>query len=115
MWADLRRHTRSQHHSGQDVIVRSLDRHADLPVLTATLWDFSYGGVGLDISHPLDLGQEIEMAANLVNSEYSLSFEAYGRVVHCRSIGKGHYRVGVAFHNVRYRRIEADTPASSEA
>ena len=110
-WAQRRRHARGQHHSGQDVIVRFLDRPADLPVLTAKLWDFSYGGVGLDISDRLDVGQEIEMAANLVNSEYSLGFEARGRVVHCRPIGKDHYRVGVAFLDVQYRRIEADAPA----
>lgn len=112
---DRRRHARSQGHGGQDVIVRPLDEAADPPVLTAKLWDFSYGGIGLDISCLLDIGQEIEMAADLVNPEYSLGFEARGRVVHCRSIGREHYRVGVAFLDVQYRRIEARPPARSDA
>ena len=115
VWADRRRHSRSQDHSGQDIIVRPVDRPADLPLLVAKLWDFSYGGVGLDISCRLEVGQEIEMAANLMNSDYSLGFEARGRVVHCRTIGKDHYRVGVAFLDVQYRRIDADLPAPSKS
>ena len=106
-----RRHHRSQEHSGQDLIVRSLDKAGGCPLLVAKLWDFSYGGIGLDISQQLAVGQEIEMAADLLSDNYSLGFEARGRVVHCRSIGKDHYRVGVAFLDVQYRRIE---PGSSQ-
>ena len=84
-------------------------------MLAAKLWDFSYGGIGLDISQQLEIGREIEMAADLLNDNYSLGFEARGRVVHCRPIGKGHYRVGVAFLDVQYRRIEPGSPPPSSS
>ena len=111
---EKRRRRRTSEHIGQEVVVHPLGAASGVSVLAAKLWDFAEGGVGLDVSHQLDVGQRVKLAADLVSPHYSLGFKAQGQVVHCRPIGKDRYRVGVAFLDVSYHRIpEKPMKASS--
>jgi Tfp pilus assembly protein PilZ len=100
---DLRQHPRTREFGAQDVEVR---RASPGETIHAKLWDFSYGGIGMETPKPLTVGEEIELTADLLNSEYSMRVESTGRVVHCRSVGRDVYRVGIAFINVTYNRLD---------
>lgn len=99
---EKRQHPRTREFGAQDVEVR---RASPAETITAKLWDFSYGGIGMDIPKPLKIEEEIQLSANLLNPDYSMRIESTGRVVHCRSIARDLYRVGVAFIDVTYHRL----------
>lgn len=103
-----RRHARSRKHGSPKVTVR---RTSSAETITASLWDFSYGGIGMEVAKPLTVGEEIELATELLSSDYSMRTEATGRVVHCRPVGRDLYRVGVAFISVTYHPLEEDARA----
>jgi c-di-GMP-binding flagellar brake protein YcgR len=102
---DQRRHPRTREFGPQEVSVR---RISPAETITARLWDFSYGGVGMETPKPLTVGEQIELTAKLLNKDYSMQVESTGRVVHCRSVGRDLYRVGVAFVHVTYHRLDQD-------
>jgi hypothetical protein len=62
----------------------------------------------MDTPKPLKVGEEIELSAELLSKDYSMRVESTGRVVHCRSVGRDLYRVGVSFVNVTYHRLDQD-------
>ena len=99
------RHARNRKHAVTQVTVR---RTSPAETITATLWDFSYGGIGMEVTKPLAVGEEIELTTELLSSDYSMRTEATGRVVHCRPVGRHLYRLGVAFIRVTYHPLEED-------
>lgn len=100
---DQRRHPRTREFGPQEVSVR---RISPAETITARLWDFSYGGVGMETPKPLAVGEEIELTADLLSADYSMRVESTGHVVHCRSVGRDLYRVGISFVNVTYHRLD---------
>lgn len=98
-----RQHARTREFGSQEVAVR---RASPPETLTAQLWDFSYGGIGMQTPMPLAVGEEIELTADLSSTDYSMRVESTGRVVHCRSVGRDLYRIGVAFIHVTYHRLD---------
>ena len=101
-----REHTRTRKYGAQEVSVCRVI--APEKTIEASLWDFSYGGLGMEMAVSLTIGEEIELSASLLNPDYSVRIEAKGRVVHCRSVGRERYRIGVAFLDVAYHRIEPE-------
>ena len=75
--------------------------------ITATLWDFSEGGLGMESPHPFAPGEEIQIAGQLRGPDYSMLMNARARVAYSRAIDAEFFRVGVAFVEVSYRRIPA--------
>ena len=98
-----REHSRTHKYGGQEVSVRRANA-PDKPI-KASLWDFSYGGLGMEMAVSLTIGEEIELSANLLGPDYSMHVESSGCVVHCRHVGRDLYRIGVAFLSVTYHRL----------
>jgi len=101
-----REHTRTRKYGAQEVSVCRVI--APEKTIEASLWDFSYGGLGMEMPVSLSIGEEIELSASLRHADYSVRIEAKGRVVHCRSVGRERFRVGVAFLDVVYHRIDLE-------
>jgi hypothetical protein len=103
---EKRLHPRTRKYGSKKIEVRRLDSPSD--TIKADLWDFSYGGLGMEMTKPLVIDEEIELSADLLSPDYSMHVEGTGRVVHCRSVGRDVFRVGVAFLSVSYHRIESE-------
>ena len=103
---EKRRHPRTRKYGEQQIVIRRVDSPSD--TIQAGLWDFSYGGLGMEMDKPLVIGEEIELSADLLSPDYSMRVEGTGRIVHCRSVGRDRFRVGVAFLSVSYHRIDPE-------
>lgn len=103
---EKRVHARTRKYGSQQIEVRRVDSPSDK--IKANLWDFSYGGLGIEMTKPLVIDEEIELSADLLSSDYSMHVEGTGRVVHCRPVGRDLFRVGVAFLSVSYHRIDPE-------
>ena len=99
-----RLHPRTRKYGSQQIEVRRADSPSD--AIKADLWDFSYGGLGMEMTKPLVIDEEIELSADLLSPDYSMHVEGTGRIVHCRSVGRDRFRVGVVFLSVSYHRID---------
>ena len=99
---EKRRHPRTIRHVGQEFTVWRLGSHAVKGAIRATLWDASYGGIGMELPEQLDNGEEIDISGKFVSDDYSLKIEGRAKIVHCRRVGRGLYRAGVAFVDVHY-------------
>ncbi len=107
---EKRRRVRTRKVGPQQVTLRRLSglgRQEDLP---ATLWDFSYGGLGIELPHALTPAEEVDVDANLQGEEYSVLVDGLGRVVHSHRVAANRYRVGISFMHVRYQRLDAVKP-----
>ena len=60
----------------------------------------------MEMTKPLVIDEEIELSADLLSPDYSMHVEGTGRIVHCRSVGRDRFRVGVVFLSVSYHRID---------
>ena len=100
---EKREHARTRKYGGQEVSV--CRANAPDKTIKASLWDFSYGGLGMEMAVSLTIGEEIKLSANLLGPDYSMRIESSGRVVHCRPVGRDLYRIGVAFLDVTYHRL----------
>ena len=103
---EKRLHPRTRKYGSRQIEVRRVDSPSD--TIKAGLWDFSYGGLGMEMTKPLVIGEEIELSADLQSPDYSMHVEGTGRVVHCRPVGRHLFRVGVAFLSVSYHRIDPE-------
>ena len=103
---EKRLHRRTRKYGSRQIEVRSVNSPSDK--IKADLWDFSYGGLGMEMTKPLVIDEEIELSADLQSPDYSMHVEGTGRVVHCRPVCRDLFRVGVAFLSVSYHRIEPE-------
>ncbi len=71
----------------------------------AKLYDFSEGGLGMDVPRPFESGEIVNLEGELKGAAYSMMLVARARVVYCRRVDSKNYRVGVAFLDVSYRPI----------
>jgi c-di-GMP-binding flagellar brake protein YcgR len=112
LFPEKRRHPRTRKYGPQKALIQ--DYGAEQEQIEGTLWDFSYGGLGMEIPRELRIGQEIDLVAEMISSDYSMQIEAHAKVVHCRSIAKKRYRVGVVFQKVQYHRLESKPKTTSQ-
>lgn len=103
---EKRLHPRTRKYGSQQIEVRRAEAPSD--TIKADLWDFSYGGLGIEMTKPLVIDEEIELSADLLSPDYSMHVEGTGRIVHCRPVGRDRFRVGVAFLSVSYHRIDPE-------
>lgn len=101
---EKRLHPRTQKYGSQQIEVCRVGSPSEK--IKADLWDFSYGGLGMEMTKPLVIDEEIELSADLLSPDYSMHVEGTGRIVHCRSVGRDRFRIGVAFLSVSYHRID---------
>ena len=70
------------------------------------MWDFSEGGLGMDSPRELEVGQVVDLEADLHGPAYSMGLQAKARVVYCTKTGAKVHRIGVAFIESSYRRLD---------
>ncbi len=83
-----------------------MDPAAGEKTCSASLWDFSEGGLGMDVPRRFEPGQEIRIRARLNGSVFSMQLDARARVAYCRRSESQTYRVGVAFLEHSLRRVD---------
>ena len=102
---DRRQHTRTQKYGSQQLtITRSQEgrNHA----IVGTLWDFSEGGLGMDLPRALTIDEVVVIEGNLHSPDFAMTITARARVAYCRRADRESYRVGFGFVEVSYRRLE---------
>ena len=107
--ADNRRHRRTREYGPRTIHVRYKAADGAESQCDAKLWDFSEGGLGMDSPRAFSAGQVISLDAQLRGPAFSVSLEAEARVAYCRETGPKRFRVGVAFLDTHYRRIEEES------
>ena len=102
--ANRRKHTRTQRYGPQKLtIVRA---EAQQPSIEGTLWDFSEGGVGMDVPGPLDLDEVVTIEGDLHSPGFSMHLKGRARVAYCRRVEGTNHRIGFGFLDISYRRLE---------
>lgn len=104
---EKRRYPRTREYGAQQLEVAFLGEEGRRETATATLWDFSEGGLGMESPRPFAHGEELNIAGELTGPDYSMHLTAKAQVAYCRQIDAECYRIGVAFVEVSYRRIPA--------
>jgi hypothetical protein len=104
---EKRRFPRTREYGQQQLDVMFLDEEGRQETVTATLWDFGEGGLGMESPRPFTPGEEIRIAGELHGPDYSMRMQARARVAYSRAVDAEFFRVGVAFVEVSYRRISA--------
>jgi c-di-GMP-binding flagellar brake protein YcgR len=72
--------------------------------LAAVLVDFSATGLGLDMFVPLKIGSQVDVHGDLQSDELTLCVDGNARVAHSRRLPGGNYRIGLALHQIAYRK-----------
>jgi hypothetical protein len=72
---------------------------------TATLWDFSEGGLGMESQRPFAPGEELQITGELRGPDYSMQVKAKAMVAYSRKVDAESFRIGVAFSEITYRRL----------
>lgn len=106
--AEKRRHRRTREYGPRTIHVGYKTADGGSASCEAKLWDFSEGGLGMDSPRPFANGEVIEIRAELRGPVFSVAMEAEARVAYCRETGPKRYRVGVAFIDAHYRRLDED-------
>ena len=101
--ADKRRHPRTRRYGPQKLFVHRGAGSVVEPIV-GVLWDFSDGGVGMDMPCSLPVDEIVSISGELHNPDSSMNIEARGRVAYCRRVDREHYRVGFGFLEVAYKR-----------
>jgi hypothetical protein len=102
---EKRRFPRTREYGPQELEVVFHDEEGRQETVTAALWDFGEGGLGLESPQSFSPGDEIQIAGELHGPDYSMRMKARARVAYCRAVDAESYRVGVAFVEISYRRI----------
>jgi hypothetical protein len=100
---DKRRFRRTREYGPQKLTVAFKVGANSSGQLEGKLYDFSEGGLGMDIGRPFESGEIVEINGELKGSAYSMHLVAKARVVYCRRIDSRSYRIGVAFLEHSYR------------
>ena len=102
---ERREHPRTQKYGAQQLtIIR--DREGRKDKVVGTLWDFSEGGVGMDLPRALAIDEVVGMEGDLRSPEFSMTLTARARVAYCRPVDRENYRVGFGFIEISYRPLE---------
>jgi hypothetical protein len=104
---EKRRFPRTREYGAQQLEIVFAGEEGQRETITATLWDFGEGGLGLESPRPFSPGEEIQIAGELHGPDYSMRMTARARVAYSRAVDAEFFRVGVAFVEVSYRRISA--------
>ena len=110
-YLEKRKHPRTKKYGSQDLTITRRGPEIKDRTFKGVLWDFGEGGVGMDLPRALDKGEIVTVKGDLRNPGYSISLKAKARVAYCRRVMRDHYRVGFAFLEVSYRRLQ---PKDSE-
>ena len=103
---ERRQHPRTQQYGAQQLtITRNLGGREDK--ITGTLWDFSEGGVGMDLPRALKIDEVVGIRGDLHSPDFAMTIRARARVAYCRRSDHESYRVGFGFVEISYRRLEA--------
>lgn len=102
--ANRRKHSRTQRYGTQKLTIARAE--AQKPSIEATLWDFSEGGVGMDVPCALNLNEVVTIEGDLHSPGLSMHLKGRARVAYCRRVEGTNHRVGFGFLDVSYRRLE---------
>ena len=102
--ANRRKHPRTQKYGPQKLTITPPEgRRAPIE---GTLWDFSEGGVGMDVPCALDIDEIVTIEGDLHSPGLSMRLKGHARVAYCRRVEGTNHRVGFGFIDVSYRRLE---------
>ena len=102
---EKRRYPRTRKYGPQKLFVRRGAGEVVEPIV-GVLWDFSEGGVGMDMPCSLPVDEVVSLSGELHNPDYSMNIEARARVAYCRRVDRDHYRIGFGFVEVAYKRCD---------
>ena len=100
---EKRRQPRSRKYGPQKLFVRRGAGEVVEPIV-GVLWDFSEGGVGMDMPCSLPIDEVVSISGELHSPDYSMNIEARARVAYCRRVDRDHYRIGFGFVEIAYKR-----------
>ncbi len=104
---DRRQHPRTQEYGPQQLtIIRNQEGRNDK--IVGTLWDFSEGGLGMDLPRALTIGEVVVIEGDLHGLDFAMTITARARVAYCRRADRESYRVGFGFVEVSYRHLETE-------
>lgn len=106
---DKRRFKRSRDYGPRKISVSFENGDGSTESCEATLWDFSEGGLGMDSPRTFETGDLLDLEAELYGPAFSMGLKARARVAYCRRVDTKKYRVGVAFLEASYRRLEDES------
>ncbi len=101
--AEKRLHPRTRKYGPQKLLVRR-GAGAVVEAIVGVLWDFSEGGVGMDMPCSLPLDEVVSISGDLHNPDYSMNIQSRARVAYCRRVDRNHYRIGFGFVEIAYKR-----------
>jgi hypothetical protein len=102
---ERREHPRTHKYGTQQLtIIRDRDGKQDK--IVGALWDFSEGGVGMDLPRALIIDEVVGMEGDLRSPDFAMTITAKARVAYCRPVDRENYRVGFGFIEISYRRLE---------
>lgn len=102
---EKRRFPRTREYGPQRLEIVFLGEEGRPETTTATLWDFSEGGLGMESERPFAPGEELQVTGELHGPDYSMQVKAKAIVAYSRKVDAECFRVGVAFSEVTYRRL----------
>ena len=103
--AEKRRHPRTRDYGPQQLSVTFTVEDGTQHTVPVILWDFSEGGMGMESPRAFSSGQLITITGELHGTDYSMAMRARARIAYCRHVDAEFYRVGVAFVEVTYHRL----------
>ena len=103
--ADRREHSRTQEYGPQQLTI-SRNQEGRNDKIVGTLWDFSEGGLGMDLPQALTMDEIVMIEGDLNSPDFAMTITARARVAYCRRADRETYRVGFGFVEVSYRRLE---------
>ena len=102
---DRRIHHRTQKYGTQQLTI-TRNRDGKESKIVGLLWDFSEGGVGMDLPRALTIDEVVGMEGDLHSPDFAMTITARARVAYCRPVDRENYRVGFGFIEISYRRLE---------
>lgn len=102
---EKRRHPRTREYGSQKLEVLFVGDEGP-QTTTATLWDFSEGGLGMESERAFAPGEELQITGELRSPDYSMQVKAKAIVAYSRKVDAESFRIGVAFSEVAYRRLQ---------
>ena len=102
--ANRRKHSRTQKYGPQRLTIGRTARNK--APIEGTLWDFSEGGVGMDVPGALDIDEMVTIEGDLHSPGLSMHLKGRARVAYCRRVEGTNHRIGFGFLEVSYRRLE---------
>ncbi len=103
--ADRREHSRTQKYGPQQLTI-TRNQEGRKAKIVGTLWDFSEGGLGMDLPRALTIGEVVVIEGDLHSLDFAMTITARARVAYCRRADRESYRVGFGFVEVSYRHLE---------